>query len=59
MDHFLQTKEEVEDKDEDEDAPSTQQIPEHYKRRLDEINQERRDIQEQNRQTVDQMMIET
>jgi hypothetical protein len=59
MDHFLQTKEEVEDKDEDEDAPSTQQIPEHYRRRLDEINQERRDIQEQNRQTVDQMMIET
>jgi hypothetical protein len=58
MDHFLQTKEEVEDKDEDEDAPSTQQIPEHYRRRLDEINQERRDIQEQNRQTVDQMMIE-
>ncbi len=59
MDHFLQTKEEVEDKDEDEDAPSTQQIPEHYRRRLDEINQERRDIQEQNRQTVNQMMIET
>jgi hypothetical protein len=59
MDHFLQTNEEVEGKDEDEDAPSTQQIPEHYRRRLDEINQERRDIQEQNRQTVDQMMIET
>ena len=59
MDPFLKTKEEVEDKDEDEDSPSTQQIPEHYRRRLDEINQERRDIQEQNRQTVDQMMIKT
>jgi hypothetical protein len=50
MDHLLRTKEEVED------PPVTEQIPEHYRRRLAEIKQKTRDIQEQKRQNVDQMM---
>ncbi len=53
---LLRTEEEVDDDDEDAEAPSTEHIPEHYKQRLAEINEERRDILEQRRQTVDWMM---
>ena len=50
------TQEEVDDDDDDAEAPSTEHIPEHFKQRLAEINEERRDILEQKKQTVDRMM---
>ena len=50
------TQEEVDDDDDDAEALSTEHIPEHYKQRLAEINEERRDILEQKKQTVDRMM---